>query len=79
MTDESMDFIYDTIEALAIQRNYKAIDTILWVTNIHRSSRDLILTLLTTTLACKNQLKIRVSFFEEAKRELGIELVKGLE
>ncbi len=78
MIDLVMDFIADTIDGLARANNFEAIDIILYETNVHALPTDLVLTLLTATFCCKSRLKWRSSFFEEAKKELGDELVKGL-
>jgi hypothetical protein len=66
-TNKTLDYIFDYIEYLCINKDFKTVDAILSNLHLHSYSLDEMLAYLTITLPFKKQLLNRENFYYKVK------------
>ena len=68
--EDSLDFVYDTLDDLMIKGNYSICNRILESLDVGKWPNDILIGVLTITLAWKNNLTSRTSFYTLVKEKL---------
>lgn len=79
--DDTLDYVFNTLDELLYDGNYKSVDSILEKINIYLFSPEILVGILTITHFYKPFLKKRASFFKRIKKyyiENSIDVNKNL-
>ena len=66
----AMDLVFDRVDNLLLRGDFSSVDNLLRVIDVSRYSEDLLLTILTATLAAKDKLRERTAYFQQVHETL---------